>query len=382
MKIAFIYDTAYPWNTGGAERRIYEIATRLARDHDVHIYSLGHWMDSEEYRNQENIKYNNISYHSVGKPMELYTQNNTRSIKEALYFAMCILRTNLSGYDIIDCQGFPYFSCYSSWARTLMNKSKLVITVHEVWNDYWYDYLGSLGIFGKIVEKGIFHLTPNVVCVSKLTQKNMLMNHDPGNKMIIANGVDTSIIKRLDASKEHFNVIYAGRFIPEKHVDLLIKSISIVREDYPDISCLIVGEGPTRDCLGDLVVEFGLEDNITFRDFYEEQFELYFNMKNCDVFVLPSIREGFGIVVIEANCCGSPVITIDSPMNAAKDLIGSDNGWVVRDDVEALARCISSIMANGISSTQRKRCMEFASSYDWDNITSKTLGYYKDIMYD
>ena len=66
MKIAFIYDTAFPWVTGGAERRIYEIGTRLAKSgHDVHVYSLGYWMLEEEYKNQEVIKYDNIKFNLI-----------------------------------------------------------------------------------------------------------------------------------------------------------------------------------------------------------------------------------------------------------------------------------------------------------------------------
>ena len=91
MKIAFIYDTAYPWVTGGAENRIFEIGKRLRlRGHDIHVFSLGYWMETKEYYGQETIKYNDITYHSVGKPMELYTKDGSRYIKEALYFDQCL----------------------------------------------------------------------------------------------------------------------------------------------------------------------------------------------------------------------------------------------------------------------------------------------------
>ena len=84
MKIAFVYDTAFPWVTGGAERRIYEIGSRLVkRGHDVHIFCLGYWMKDNKYQNKEVIQVDGITYHSVGKAMDLYTQDNKRSIKEA-----------------------------------------------------------------------------------------------------------------------------------------------------------------------------------------------------------------------------------------------------------------------------------------------------------
>lgn len=378
MKIAFIYDTAFPWVTGGAERRIYEIGTRLSnRGHDVHIFSLGYWMNSEKYSSEKVIKYNGITYHSVGKPMDLYTENNTRSIKEALYFARCILfNAKLDDFDIVDCQGFPYFSCYTS---KIKNRKNLVITVHEVWNDYWYEYLGKLGIFGKIIEKGIFHLTKNVICVSQLTFENMIKNKYPDNATIIANGVNTSEITFIDPHSEYADVVFAGRLIPEKHVDLIINAISIVVKKHPQVKCKIIGNGPSETYLKDITSSMALEKNIIFKDFCENQDELYSMIKSSSALILPSKREGFGIIVIEANACGVPVITLDYPMNAAKDLINKDNGWLVSDDSEELADLICEIIDKGIGSSQRKLCRNNAKQYDWNHITTLTEKYYYSI---
>lgn len=382
MKIAFIYDTAYPWVTGGAERRIYEISKRLVmRGHDVHIYSLGFWMKTKEFEGKEIIKYDNITYHSVGKPVDLYTENDTRSIKEALYFARRVLTsTDFEDYDIVDCQGFPYFSCYSSKLNTIGEKAKLVITLHEVWNDYWYEYMGKKGVFGKIIEKGILHLTNNVICVSELTYNNMIKNKEPSNTVIIPNGVNIKEITYLDPSDTFCDVLYAGRLIPEKHVDLLIKAVKKVTEVHPYVKCFIVGEGPMKNELKELVSSLNLEDNVFFAGFYNNQLDLYRTMKSSSVFVLPSLREGFGIVVIEANACGVPVITIDSPMNAAKDLVTHENGWVIKDDVDELAGKINELISNGISSNLRNNCRRFANQYDWNHIASKTEEFYSNIL--
>lgn len=379
MKIAFIYDTAFPWVTGGAERRIYEIATRLSnRGHDVHIFCLGYWMNTKEFSSQKTIRYKGLTYHSVGKAMDLYTKNNTRSIKEALYFAGCILtNAKLKDFDIVDCQGFPYFSCYSS---KLKNRKNLVITVHEVWNDYWYEYLGKLGFFGKIVEKGIFHLTKNVICVSQLTYENMLKNSCPSNSTIIANGVNTNEITYVNPSQDYNDIVFAGRLIPEKHVDLIINAVSKVSKVHPHVKCKIIGNGPMEKYLKTLTSSLNLENNIIFEDFYEDHEKLYSTIKSSSALVLPSKREGFGIIVIEANACGVPVITLYDEMNAAKDLITKENGWIVSDDCEELSKIIIQIIENGIPNSQRDICRKYAKQYDWNHITSITEKYYQKIL--
>ncbi len=381
MKIAFVYDTVYPWVTGGAERRIYEIGKRLSKKgHDVHLYSLGYWKNSLDFIDEDVISYEGMTLHSVGKAMDLYTKNDTRSIKEALYFSRRILtNANFEDFDIIDCQGFPYFSCYTSKIKTHKN-SKLVITLHEVWNDYWYEYMGKIGFVGKIVEKGILHLTDNVICVSKATYNNMIKNHKPENSTIIENGVNFREIEDTKESSEKCDVLYAGRLIPEKHVDLLIHAISTVSKTKPDIKCFIVGEGPMKDELESLVDSLDINQNVIFKGFCDDQKELYSLMKGSSLFVLPSKREGFGIVVVEANSCGVPVITIDSPMNASKDLIKENtNGWVVGDDHQKLADLILKVLIEDTSS-MKNDCISFAIDYDWDNIASRTENYYLDIL--
>lgn len=373
MKIAFVYDTSFPWVTGGAERRIYEIAKRLAiRGHDVHIYSLGYWMQTEEYKSQKVIIKDNITYHSVGKPVDLYTKDNKRSIKEAIYFSTCILKCDLKDYDIVDCQGFPYFSCYSSKLKS----KNLVITLHEVWNDYWYEYMGRIGFFGKIIEKGILHLTNNVICVSQLTYEQMLENRCPSNATVIANGVDTDKITYVTPRKEYSDIIFAGRLIPEKNVELIIRAIHPVKNKHPHLTCRIIGEGPEEEELKTLTQTLNLEENIIFEGFFDKQEDLYRSIKSSTMFILPSKREGFGIVTIEANACGVPVITLNHPMNASKDLITSDNGYLVGDDPEELAKIIDKILTTGITADKRNKCRRTAEKYDWNHITSLTEEYY------
>ena len=377
MKIAFVYDTVYPWVTGGAERRVYEVAKRLAdMGEDVHIYSLGFWMNTAEYKDMKTIEYDGIKHHSVGDAMDLYTKDNKRSIKEAIHFAKSLLSVNFSGFDIVDVQGFPYFSCYSTKLRH--KDANIVITLHEIWNDYWYEYMGKLGFFGKIIEKGIMHLTDNFICVSNSTYENMLQIRNPPNTSIIENGVNFNQITNVESSCDESDIIYAGRLIAEKHVDLLIHAVARIKQTKDDIKCFIVGEGPVKDDLIKLADELGVAGNITFKGFCEDQNELYSLIKSSKVFALPSTREGFGIVLIEANCCGIPTVTIDSPMNAAKDLIDDSNGVVVADDADEFATALVDIIENKPYS--RENCLKFAKNYDWNNIASKTLTYYENII--
>ena len=109
MKIAFVYDVIYPYVKGGVEKRVWELAVRLAhRGHEVHLFGMKFW-NGEDTINREGV-----FLHGVCPAQKLYTSGR-RSIWQAFYFSFHLLSHLLKEkFDIIDCQQFPLFSCYTS----------------------------------------------------------------------------------------------------------------------------------------------------------------------------------------------------------------------------------------------------------------------------
>jgi len=100
-------------------------------------------------------------------------------------------------------------------------------------------------------------------------------------------------------------------------------------------------------------------------------------MKSSKVFVLPSIREGFGIVLIEANACNIPVITVNHKDNAARDLIEEGkNGFVCQLNEEEIAKRIMRILENSSGRKMKKVCTDLAKKYNWDKIIDEIEGVY------
>lgn len=377
MKIAFIYDAVYPWVKGGAEKRVYELAKKLVqRGHEVHWYSIGWWWPEN---GKKDIMHDGIHLHGVSNPIDLYSDDR-RSIKEALIFSLKLARPLMrERFDVVDCQGFPFFSCFTAKFHEITGRSRLVITLHEVWGDYWYEYLGKIGIFGKLVERAMLSLTDNFITVSNKTDNDLKAVKGQVSSIVIPNGIDFNHIQEIEASSETSDVIFAGRLIKEKNVDILLRSLPMVVERYPNLRCLIVGDGPERVRLEELAEELKVEGNVIFKGFMDHYDELLGLMKSSKVFVLPSVREGFGMVVVEANSCGLPVVVVDHEMNAAVDLIMDGvNGFKAHATPEEVAAMI-------IESIRKKDqmadvCVETSRKYDWDMIVDDLEGVYRELM--
>jgi glycosyltransferase involved in cell wall biosynthesis len=375
MKIAFIYDVAYPWVTGGAEMRVYELARRLVlRGHEVHWYTMGWWWDEN---NQEDLLKDGIKFHGVSRPVSIYS-GSRRSIKEAIYFALKLSRPLFrEKFDVVDCQGFPFFSCFTAWFHSLLGRSRLIITLHEVWGEYWYQYLGRIGILGRIVEKLMVHLTRDLLVVSSKTYQD-LQKERKIDACIIPNGLDFERIQGLKPSSIVSDVLFAGRLIPEKGVELLIRTLPLLKKDHPHLKCLITGDGPERDNLEYLASKLELQENINFTGFIKDHEELLRIMKSSQVFVLPSRREGFGMVVLEANACGLPVVVVNHPMNAAIELVkNNENGFIVEASEKALADSI--ITGLNHKNDMQDACIEFAQGYDWAGIVLDLEDFYQKV---
>jgi len=186
------------------------------------------------------------------------------------------------------------------------------------------------------------HVDPagNIVLRERTTER--LQQTRPGLRVTtVPLGVDFEHLRGVSPAAPSTDVLYAGRLLGHKNVDALVRAIAVARCRDPGIRCLIVGEGPERASLEALVAHLDIVANVRFMDFRSEHDELMGLMKSSKVFVLPSEREGFGIVVLEANACGLPVITVRRPGNAARELIvDGENGYVVDLDPQSLAAAI------------------------------------------
>jgi glycosyltransferase involved in cell wall biosynthesis len=371
-KLALVYDAIYPYVKGGGERRFYEMGIRLAKsDFEVHLYGMKFW-DGPNV-----IERDGMYLHGIMKARPLYNKSGKRTISQALLFGLASFKLLGAKFDVIDCSGFPYFSLFPAKLAAVIKSKPLYSTWHEVWGKkYWKEYLGKLGFIGYWVEWMASRL-PNTIIANSQHTADLLVT-DLGTKRkiaVIPNGINTEIINSVKPSKQTSDIIYAGRLMKFKNLSLLLESISQLKTDGEIYECLIIGDGPDKKRLVNQAKKLKINNQIKWLGFIEDHNEVYALIKSSKVFVQPSKREGFGIVAIEANACGIPVLTTNYPKNATKDLIvDGKNGYIVEPKSTDLADKIT----NAINKIDKLRLTSTRSTkhLNWKYLSNKQLKVY------
>ncbi|HEU4913851.1 MAG TPA: glycosyltransferase [Candidatus Saccharimonadales bacterium] len=367
MKIVYVSDAIYPYNKGGKEKRLFELTTRLAaRGHDVHIYTM-HWWKTPEAERVEN----GVHLHAISKYYPMY-DGDKRSIKEGIMFGLATLRLFRVKFDVLDVDHMPFFPVLSAWVVCVLRGKKLRGTWHEALTTRdWTSYMGKAGYAASFIERISIRLPYAITAASGQT-KQILADYHQRTKRVdtIASGIDTALIRKVRPAAVQCDVLYVGRLVKDKNVDKLIDAFALVAKRDKKATCVIIGHGIERANLARQIKKLGLTGRVKLLQPIAEASDVYAYMKRAKVFVLPSVREGFGIVALEALACGTPVVTVDAPANAAKHLIDEGaNGSVVTLTSEALADAIQV----WIGKSSQPLAIE---EYDWNVLAARQAEVY------
>jgi len=361
LRIAVVSDAIWPYNKGGKEQRIFRLTTGLAKlGHDVHIYTM-QWWDGAPDRIE-----NGVHLHAISPYWPLYA-GERRSIKQGLLFGLATLKLVRERFDIIEADHMPYFPLYAARIVSLIKRRPLYATWHEVWSlSMWHRYLGPAGIIAYVIERISVHLPTHIIAASAHTAERLrTIMHTSRPVSVVNNGIDLSAMQAIKPAKLTSDLVLVGRLLAHKNPDLLIRAVGLLRATRPRLRCVIVGEGPEYDRLSALITELGLTKNVTLTGRVENHDEVFSYVKASRVFVLPSTREGFGIVALEAMACGLPVITIDHPDNAARHLVTPGHGALCQPTPESLAAAIDTLLATQFTGDPAQA----AAAYDWSRST-------------
>ena len=267
----------------------------------------------------------------AGPRMNLYADGRRR-ILPPLRFGLGTLRHLFAhgrDYDLVLLGSFPYFALLAAASLRRRRGYDLAVDWPEVWTrEYWREYLGWLGSIGWRVQRRCVRVRQQALCPSELHARR-LREAGVGGPVTVYRGLYDGPIADLAAPvAAEPVVVFAGRHIPEKRATAVVPAVICARTEIPDLRCEIFGDGPDRDAVLLQIDDGGLGEFVDAPGFVSQE-RLEQSLARALCLVLPSSREGYGLIVVEAAARGVPSIVIAGADNAATELIdGGVNGFV------------------------------------------------------
>jgi glycosyltransferase involved in cell wall biosynthesis len=364
--IALVSDSILPYHRGGKELRCHEVARRLARRADVHVYTM-RWWDAAGPRVDDGV-----TFHAICPRIPLYGSER-RSTRQALVFALACLRLLTGRFDVIEANSIPYLQLFTLRLVATLRRKRFVVTWHEVWGpDYWRRYMGRSGRLAWWIERAAMRLPDEIISDAEETARRLRAHLGDATPVTVApDGIDLEAVRAAAVAEEPATMIVVGRLLSHKRIDLLLDAVALLRADGSGVTCRVIGDGPEREALYARARALGIADAVDFRHDVEGQADLFGLVKAARVFVFPSEREGFGIAVLEALACGLPVVTTSAPDNLAAHLVrNSGRGVVCAPTARALADAVRGVLAGP---RERDGDDAWLRGHDWDAVADSVL---------
>ncbi|ASA78636.1 glycosyltransferase family 4 protein [Thermococcus sp. 5-4] len=282
--------------------------------------------------------------------------------------------------DVVHIQGGP------GGVFLLINPGvPVVYTAHHTYAQQ-YRYFGRR--FYKLLmklEKHGYVMAKKIIAVSSTTKSSLTDDYDvPSEKItLLPNGVDFHIFRPLSRVKKvPYSILYVGRLDKRKGLYYLIKAMKHITKELPTARLYIIGSGHLRNNLEQLIKNERVNNNVVFLGNVPlDDLVKWYN--KAEVFVLPSLFEGFGIVVLEAIACGTPVVGTNVP--GIVDIIEHEKTGVLVSPKSELG--LKEQLVYLLSSPKIRRKLTHKSrkrlerKFEWKVIVERLTELYHDVAY-
>lgn len=372
LSLLLFYDCIYPESVGGVEHRNHELARALA--------ARGHRVTLAGFATAPSHPYEGVEILPVGSPGRLYSAAGKRSSSEAARLAAAAARIDLRSFDAVEAANIPYAHLPVLAARCRLRRKPFVVTWHEYWGRYWKEYLGAQWPIYAAVERLTAPLGRQALAVSHLTASRVeARRHE--EVRVIPNGIPAGRIREAAAAGAEEAgppLVYAGRLLREKRVDLLLEAVAKLAPKQPGPLLAVIGDGPDRERLTGLAERLGLlspgpDAVVTFHGHLRTNVDVWRKIGAARIAVQPSSREGFGLFPLEAMAAGLPVVYCESTESALGELVEPGvHGVSTPAQPGALAAALDRLLADPEEVRRLgDNARRHAARYDWSAVAGE-----------
>jgi len=286
---------------------------------------------------------------------------------------------HVAPYDLLHIHNIDFFSDFLILTRRLHRKP-VVVSTHG-----GFFHTSRMAAIKKIYFNSITRaLLPRADQVIADSEHDFhLFKHLLSDIRLIQNGVDFGYLADLSKQVENGLLLYIGRIVSNKRIDLLIQSLAQIREQFPEARLVVVGpdfEGLKND-LSALAAKLGVAEAVQFAGQVSDQ-ELAQWLAKAHCFVTASEYEAFGISVLEAMSSGT--LPIVNPLESFRHFIDDgENGFFTDySQPEKAAAVIASVLRLDSEQIQTlaQKARQSAARYSWDHTVFHFIEVYRDVI--
>jgi glycosyltransferase involved in cell wall biosynthesis len=351
MKILIVSEMSVPYSIGGGEVRYALLARELVR--------RGHavtWLSMRQRESPDDEMIDGVRHLHRGPRIANPPSRPLVAMLRFMFTAFFHILTHR--YDIVDTQ--TYAPLPPVWLACLLSRQKMVATIHDTsaggagsaGDDQWLSARDRWIV--RPIEKLLYRLPyRRIVTVSRAVADDLVRRFGvkPSRISVVANGVDVAAIDAAPVSGKPVDLLFVGRVIPHKHVEDFLEVVARLvasrrASGGPPIAAAVVGGGPLLKRIRQTADQLGVASEVEFTGDMTEHTAVIGRMKAAAVLVLPSTREGFGLVLAEAMAAGTAIAAYDIP--PVRETIGPElvDQLAPARDVLALADIVARLLAD------------------------------------
>jgi len=371
--------TIPPFDRGGIQRHVRDLSTALGeRGVEVHLFIKGEPIDIAS----------NVHVRPVPDfPLPRLTAGEYMSF--SLNAGRAARRQDLDLVHVHSMYGF---------GQALVGRTPLVATLHGTQvnelraaaaaDRLILNHLATDSI-SVVMEGYVARKADMIITVSEENRRDVIEHYDiPSGKVrVVPNGIWPSRYEVSDMSRKE--IVFLGRLHERKGVSDLISAMPAVLEEHPDHRLIIIGRGELEEDLARRIERMGLGEHVDLAGHLDDG-QVRERLSHARLFVMPSLYEGFGMVMIEAMAAGLPVVA--TPAGAAPEIIrDGENGHLVdidlaTSDSEERRGRLADAITGALSDVEALRRMGSAARelvvnrFSWDRVARMTVDIYDELL--
>lgn len=335
------------FESGGSEIYVQNIAKRLAKRNNVTLFTS---------------QPGNLNDKDIIDDVKVVRRGNFVTVYfwAAIYYILYFRKRVDFVIDVEN--GMPFFS-------PLFSRKPKIMVVHHIHKEQWFkQFLFPIAIIGYFLESvlmPIIYKRTSVVTVSPSSLEDLKKLGFTDKKIyLVYNSIPDKVGGRY--RKSSFPLItYIGRVKSYKRIEIAVRTFKILLRDFPNLKFVIGGTGDHLESIKKLIAKLSIQGSVEILGFVSEK-EKWEYLQKAWVFLMPSMKEGWGITTIEAASCGTPAVGFNVP--GIKDSIRDGlTGLLVNKEKDFAVAVGKLLKDNEFRKKLGENARKWAGFFTWGN---------------